>query len=371
MFSNVKGKLGFGLMRLPRTPEGTIDIEETSKMVDMYLDAGFTYFDTAFVYDGSEVATKAALVDRHPRESYQLATKLASWVSPDDKSKAIEQFDTSLERTGAGYFDYYLLHNLGPGRTEIYDKFGLWDWILEQKSNGKIKHAGFSFHSTAENLDKILTAHPEADFVQLQINYADWENPNIQSRACYEVARSHGKEIIVMEPVKGGALSTLPADIAKLLTDYNPDASIASWAIRFAASLPGVGVVLSGMSNTEQMANNLSYMKEFKPLNEEEKAIIEKAREALAKIPNIPCTSCEYCAKVCPENIGISGSFKAYNSYLNFENVDYAKRNQTMLVENQGKKKAGSCIKCGKCEEACPQHIEIRKELERVADTLG
>ena len=271
------GKLGFGLMRLPKNDD-VIDIEQTKQMVDMFLDAGFTYFDTAWAYKGSEDAIRQALVERHPRESYQLATKCAAWIDCKTRDDAIAQFETSLERTGAGYFDFYLLHNLGEHRTEKFNEFGLWDWILEQKAAGKIKHAGFSFHSTPEELDELLTAHPEMEFVQLQINYADWENPSVQSRGCYEVARAHNKPVVIMEPVKGGMLANPPESVARVLREAEPESSAASWAIRFAASLPGVITVLSGMSNIEQMADNLSYMKDFTGLTETEQATLDRAR---------------------------------------------------------------------------------------------
>ena len=271
------GKLGFGLMRLPKNDD-VIDIEQTKQMVDMFLDAGFTYFDTAWAYKGSEDAIRQALVERHPRESYQLATKCAAWIDCKTRDDAIAQFETSLERTGAGYFDFYLLHNLGEHRTEKFNEFGLWDWILEQKAAGKIKHAGFSFHSTPEELDELLTAHPEMEFVQLQINYADWENPSVQSRGCYEVARAHNKPVVIMEPVKGGMLANPPESVARVLREAEPESSAASWAIRFAASLPGVITVLSGMSNIEQMADNLSYMKDFTGLTEAEQATLDRAR---------------------------------------------------------------------------------------------
>ena len=253
-------KLGFGLMRLPQKSEGVIDVEQTKVMVDKFMEAGFTYFDTAWAYAGSEDAIREALVERYPREKYQLATKMAAWINCKTRDEALAQFKTSLERTKAGYFDFYLLHNLGEHRTKYFDEYGLWDWIREQKEAGLIRHAGFSFHSTPEELDALLTAHPEMEFVQLQINYADWENPAIQSRACYEVARKHGKPVIIMEPVKGGMLATPPESVEKLLKAAEPEASTASWAIRFAANLEGVITVLSGMSNVVQMEDNLSFM---------------------------------------------------------------------------------------------------------------
>ena len=246
-------KLGFGLMRLPMIGE-EVDIEQVKQMVDMFLEAGFTYFDTAYGYiDGkSEAAIKEALVDRYPREKYQLATKLPAWAGADaDEAKAM--FDTSLERTGAGYFDFYLLHNLGEHRSKAFDEFGIWDYLAEKKASGLIRNLGFSFHDKAHLLDEILTAHPEMDFVQLQINYADWENPTIESRLCYETARKHGKEVVIMEPVKGGNLAKLPESLEAIFKEINPDASISSWAIRYAASLEGIVTVLSGMSNLEQM----------------------------------------------------------------------------------------------------------------------
>ena len=249
VFPNDLKKLGFGLMRLPMK-DGKIDTDMTSKMVDKFLENGFCYFDTAYGYNNgdSERAVKTCIVDRHPRDSFLLATKLPAWAGAKTKEEAEQMLYTSLERTGAGYFDYYLLHNLGEHRSKSFDDFGIWDFVVKKKEEGILRHIGFSFHDKAEKLDNILTAHPEMEFVQLQINYADWEDPLIESRLCYEVARKHGKPIIVMEPVKGGNLAAPPADVASIMKGLDESASPASWAIRFAASLDGVDVVLSGMS---------------------------------------------------------------------------------------------------------------------------
>lgn len=363
-------KLGFGLMRLPQK-EGKIDIEQTKTMVDMFLEAGFTYFDTAWAYAGSEEAIREALVERYPRESFQLATKNAAWINCKTKEDAIAQFETSLKQTGAGYFDFYLLHNLGESRTKVFDDFDMWNFVQDMKKEGKIKHVGFSFHSTPEELEEILKKHPEAEFVQLQINYADWENPAIQSRACYEMARKYGKPVIIMEPVKGGMLANPPDTVAEVFKKANLDHSFASWAIKFAANLDGVITVLSGMSNIEQMQDNVSYMKDFTKLSEKEETIIKEAQEELAKIPLIPCTTCNYCAKVCPMNIGISGSFTAMNMLTLYDNLAGAKHQEEWLVGGHGKKSAAECIKCGKCEQVCPQHIKIRDELVKVNKALN
>ena len=364
-------KLGFGLMRLPRLSDETIDLEQVKQMVDLFLSKGFTYFDTARVYPGSEDAIRRALVERHPRDSFTLATKNAAWINCKTREDAIAQFETSLARTGAGYFDFYLLHNLGETRTEFFERFKMWDFVFEKKREGLIKHVGFSFHSTPEELDEILTKHPEAEFVQLQINYADWENPAIQSRGCYEVARKHNKPLVIMEPIKGGMLANPPEQVAAVLKGANPDASLASWAIRFAASLDGVIAVLSGMSTLDQMKDNVSYMENFRKLDESERAAVEEARKVLASIPIIPCTTCDYCAKVCPQNIGISGSFTAYNVLTLYKDKKFAANQYNWLVAMHDKRNAGECIKCGRCEKVCPQHIPIRANLVKVAEAFG
>lgn len=362
-------KLGFGLMRLPQK-DGAIDIEQTKEMVDLFMDAGFTYFDTAWAYAGSEDAIRQALVERYPRESFQLATKNAAWINCKTRDEAVAQFETSLKQTGAGYFDFYLLHNLGEGRTKFFDDYNMWDFVKEKKAEGLIKHIGFSFHSTPEELEEILLKHPEMEFVQLQINYADWDNPAIQSRGCYEVARKYGKPVIIMEPVKGGMLANPPESVKAILKAAEPESSPASWAIRFAADLEGIITVLSGMSNVEQMKDNISFVKDFEGLSDEERNTLEKARTEINSIPVIPCTTCNYCAKVCPNNIGISGSFTAMNILTLYGDKAGAVHQEEWLVGGHGKKRAVECIKCGKCEQVCPQHIEIRKELEKIAETF-
>ncbi|MCI8814394.1 MAG: 4Fe-4S dicluster domain-containing protein [Lachnospiraceae bacterium] len=362
-------KLGFGLMRLPQK-DGAIDVEQTKEMVDLFMEAGFTYFDTAWAYAGSEDAVRQALVERYPRESYQLATKNAAWIECKTKEEAYAQFDTSLAQTGAGYFDFYLLHNLGEVRTKYFDEYDMWNWVQEKKAAGLIKHVGFSIHATPEELEEILSAHPEMEFVQLQINYADWENPAVQSKRCYEVARKHGKPVIIMEPVKGGMLATPPESVAEILKKAEPESSVASWAVRFAANLEGVITVLSGMSSVEQMKDNLSYMKDFTGMSEKQEQALNEAREELSRIPLIPCTSCEYCAKVCPNDIGISGSFTAMNYLTLYRNKEMAVGQENWLVGGRGRKRADECSKCGKCEEACPQHIAIRDMLEKVCQEL-
>ncbi len=366
---NIK-KLGFGLMRLPQK-DGAIDVEQVKVMVDKFLAAGFTYFDTAWAYPGSEDAIRKALVERYPREKFQLATKNAAWINCKTRKDAVAQFETSLKQTGSGYFDFYLLHNLGESRTKFFDDFDMWSFVQEKKKEGLIRHVGFSFHSTPEELEAILAAHPEMEFVQLQINYGDWENPAIQSRACYEVARKHNKPVVIMEPVKGGMLANPPESVKKILQAAEPKSSCASWAVRFAANLDGLITVLSGMSNVEQMEDNLSYMKEFRKLTAAQEETIKKAQEALAKIPIIPCTTCNYCAKVCPQDIGISGTFTAMNYLTLYGDKDAAKHQENWLVNMHGKKPAADCVKCGACEKACPQHIAIRDELEKVAKALA
>ncbi|MBQ5970087.1 MAG: aldo/keto reductase [Clostridia bacterium] len=361
-------KLGFGLMRLPKTPDGKNDPAAVSEMVDRFIAAGGTYFDTAFVYDNgdSEAVTKVALVDRYPRESYTLCTKLIAWSQCHDEASAKQQFYTSLERTGAGYFDYYLLHSLQRNNVQKYDDYHLWDFVKAQKAKGLIRKYGFSFHADPELLDELLTAHPDVDFIQLQINYADWNNPGVASGECYRIARSHNVPITVMEPVKGGALADPAPAVRKLFEEADPNASMASWAIRYAASLDGIITVLSGMSNLEQMEDNLSYMKDFRPLNDAEQAVIRKAQAELVKDQSIQCTACHYCTDGCPMEIAIPEIFAVKNRELQKASWDGGKR--AYAIATQGKGKASACIECGQCEEACPQQLPVMELLKDCAD---
>ena len=360
-------KLGFGLMRLPMLGEN-VDIEQTKTMVDMFMEKGFTYFDTAYGYIGgkSEEAIKVALVDRYPRESFQLATKLPAWAGAKTAEEAKAMLETSLRRTGAGYFDFYLLHNLGDNRTQVFDDFGIWDFVQEKKAEGVLKHVGFSMHASADDLEEVLKKHPEVEFVQLQINYADWESDSVQSRKCYEVARKYGKPVIIMEPVKGGNLANLPESVANIFKAADPEASQSSWALRYCASLEGLVTVLSGMSNIEQMEDNLKTMANFKPMDEADYEVIRKATAALDAIEKVPCTSCQYCVKGCSMEINIPGIFNAMNTNLVYNNMAGAKGNYGWATNKGGK--ASACIECGQCESVCPQHIDIIEKLKTAKD---
>ncbi len=368
---DVNKKLGFGLMRLPLTDqndEASIDMEKTKQMVDLFLERGFTYFDTAWMYCGfnSENAARECLVSRHPRDSYTLASKLHSafFNSLEERDKV---FQEQLRKTGAGYFDYYLLHGIEAGSYPKYEQFKCFEWILDKKQQGLVKHAGFSFHDSPELLDEILTKHPEMEFVQLQINYLDWESEFVQSRRCYETAVRHGKKVIVMEPVKGGTLASVPEKAQQLLTGMDPEMSVSSWAVRFAASLPNVMVVLSGMSTPEQMDDNTSYMQDFKPLTKEQTDTLAMVADVINGNITVPCTGCSYCTDGCPMNIAIPKYFALYNEDMreseekgwSASSISY-----TRLTEEFGK--AGDCIACGQCEGVCPQHLPIIRYLQDV-----
>ena len=357
-------RLGFGLMRLPKNPDGSIDIPQVSEMADRFLAAGGTYFDTAYVYDNgqSEAAFKAAVADRHPRDSYTLATKLNAFMQCHDEESAKQQFVTSLERTGAGYFDYYLLHALQRNNVHLYNDYHLWDYIAEQKEKGLIRHYGFSFHADPELLEQLLCDHPDVEFVQLQINYADWENPGVSARRNWEICQEHGKPVVIMEPVKGGILADPIPEVKALLQQADGSASCASWALRFAAGLDNILAVLSGMSSLQQMDDNLKQMTPFRPLDEGEMKVIAQAQKALDAAKAIPCTACRYCTKGCPMGIPIPDIFTVYNRR---EGSPHFRTVREYTIVTTGKGKANECVACGQCESVCPQHLPIISLLEK------
>ena len=356
-------RLGFGCMRLPLTDpneSGSVDYEQTCKLFDYFLEKGYTYFDTAYVYHHSqgEKAVRECLVKRYPRDSFTVTTKLflMNLKTIEDAEK---QFNEQLENLGVDYIDYYWLHAISKDRMEIINNLNLFDFIANKKAEGKIKHIGFSYHDNAELLDKILSDHPEVEFVQLQLNYLDWNAPSVQSAKCYETCVKHGKPVIVMEPVKGGKLASVPAEAEKNFKDYNPDASVASWALKFVANLDNVYMILSGMSNLEQVIDNCNTFDNISKLTEKEEEIIKENTLIIQKTNRIPCTACRYCCAGCPMNIPIPEFFE-------MANVEGTKKEKYDKLVSAGYGKASDCIGCGQCEDICPQHLPIREYLETI-----
>ena len=348
------------MMRLPMLGE-QVDLTAATEMVDAFMAAGFNYFDTAhpYIQGQSETALRDCLTSRYPRESYVLADKLSGGCF--EKEEEIRPlFERQLKACGVEYFDFYLMHALGAERHAQYQALRAYDIAQELKAEGKIRHVGFSFHDSAEVLDKILTDRPELEFVQLQLNYVDWEDPRVQSRACWEVCRKHNKPVLVMEPVKGGSLVNLPEEALAIMTSGSP----ASYAIRYAASVEGVMMVLYGMSDMAQMTDNLSYMTDFVPLSEAEQDTVSRVRTLYQAQHRIPCTACRYCTDGCPAGIPIPDVFAC----LNDKRQDRGEpEKQYASFENN----ASACVDCGQCEEVCPQHLHIRDLLGEVDKVFG
>ena len=369
-------KLGFGLMRLTAVDEADkskVDVERVCHLADRFLAEGFTYFDTAACYHSgnSEQAFRESVAKRYPREAYTITDKLSLFMLKE-ASEMPGFFEKQLENCGVEYFDYYLLHSLDEGAAKQAEEWGAFDFMLEKKAKGLVKHVGFSFHDKAEVLDKILTRHPEMEYVQLQLNYADWEDSEVQSRKCYEVCVKYGKSVLVMEPIKGGMLANVPAEAEALLKGARPEMSVASWAIRFAASQENVFMVLSGMSDEQQVEDNLSYMKDFAPLSDEEKDLVAKSAAIIKSKEKVPCTGCRYCTDGCPMKIAIPDYFKLLNRISMFGEGQLASAKSIYKdrTEKEGHGKASDCVGCRQCEEHCPQHLPITEYLEEAAKTF-
>ena len=365
-------KLGFGCMRLPVANGNSEEIDDVvfSRMIDRYMEQGFVYFDTAYPYHNqkSEEAVRRCLVERYDRERFLLADKMPVWLVQNTEDYS-EIFERQLARCGVTYFDFYLLHAMNKTRVEETEKTGGFAFVQRMKTEGRIRHIGFSFHDTAEALEEILKNHPEMEFVQLQINYYDWESENVQSRKCYEVAKKYGVPVIVMEPGKGGTLANMTGRPAEILRELSPEASFASYAIRYAASLENVMLVLSGMSDEQQLTDNTAYMREFRPLDERERAAIARVVEELAAMPTIACTKCRYCVEGCPKKIPIPDVFEDYNMTVQFGINETNHGSYRRHTADGGS--ADVCIRCGKCEGQCPQHLPIRDLLVKVAETFA
>lgn len=362
-------KLGFGLMRLPEK-DGEVDYEHVCRMVDKYMDAGLNYFDTAYVYHSgkSEIAARECLVKRYPRESFCLATKLPAWCmkTEDDRDKI---FSEQLERAGVDYFDYYLLHSLEDGNNyDTYEKLDCFNWGIQKKKEGKIIHFGFSYHGTPELLEVVLDKHPEIEFVQIQLNYADWINPVVQSGKLYEILHRRNIPMIIMEPVKGGTLASLTPELEEKLKAVRPDKSIASWALRYVGSMEGVITILSGMSSDDQMADNIGTFTDFEPLSEKEKAVLKEVTDIMLDTPLIGCTACRYCVDGCPSNISIPDIFRVMNTIRLYGEEWRSANYYGGLVERTGR--AADCIACGQCEGVCPQHLNIIQLLSEGSEIL-
>lgn len=360
-FEKIKKKFGFGCMRLKMVDEN-VDYDEFCRMIDAFLDAGFNYFDTAHGYIGgkSETAIRDCLVARHDREDFVLANKLSAWFFEKEED-VLPLFESQLEACGVDYFDFYLFHCLNRDTYPKNKRCRSFEIVKRLKEEGKIKHIGMSFHDTADVLDTILTEQPLIEFVQLQFNYLDYDDPGVQSKACYDVAVKHGKRVIVMEPVKGGALVNLPDKAAQVLDELG-GGSYASYALRFAASYPAVFMVLSGMGSMEMMNDNLNTFSDFKPLSEAEFEATARVREIIREVRQVPCTACRYCTDVCPKSIPVPEIFAAYNKYL----AAKITRGEAKSAFPESPTPA-DCIKCGRCESICPQGIGIREHLESVA----
>ncbi|NLY35620.1 MAG: 4Fe-4S dicluster domain-containing protein [Tissierellia bacterium] len=364
-------KLGFGLMRLPLIdPEDskTIDLKRFEAMVDLFMAKGFTHFDTAYVYHGeqSERIFKECVVDRYPRESFTVTDKMPIYMV-EKKEDLEEFFNRQLERCGVEYFDYYWMHALNASRYETCNEIDAFGFFQEKQKEGKIRHIGFSFHDSAEVLDNILSKEPCIEFVQLQINYLDWEDGNIQSRLCYEVARKHNKKIFIMEPVKGGTLAKLPEEAEAMLKSKNPQASIASWALRYAASLEDVVMVLSGMTEEWHLEDNIEIFENLQPLEEEDLTLLDQVVEIIKKDMKIACTACRYCVDGCPVSIAIPEYFAIYNRCIDLSNPDDPALREDFLNLTSKHGKPWECIECGQCEEQCPQFLPIIEDLKKIS----